>query len=195
VAAAVDWYATHDRVVIAPSRDELLDELVYRWASDALAGKDTALLAWRRANVAELNARARERWAEAGRLSGPELWAPGGARYAAGDRTVTLAPCAGGQVVTSERGVVMGVDTDAWSLVARMDDGRVKRFGPEDLDAAHLAHGYATTVHRMQGATTEVTNRCSRTGRRKAGDRRVIHTRPVLGRLTGLPEGTHERLP
>jgi hypothetical protein len=156
VAAAVDWYVAHDRVVIAPSRDQLLDELVGRWASDALAGRDTALLAWRRANVAELNARTRERWADAGRLSGPELWAPGGARYAAGDRIVTLAPGAGGRVVTSERGAVTSVDVEAGSLVAQMDDGRVQRFSREDIGADRLAHGYAMTVHRTQGATVDV---------------------------------------
>lgn len=156
VAAAVDWYATHDRVVIAPSRDELLDALVDRWATDALASKDTALLAWRRANVAELNARARERWAEAGRLSGPELPAPGGARYAAGDRIVTLSPGAGGRVVTSERGVVTSVDVESGALVATMDDGRVERFGRENIGADRLAHGYAMTVHRTQGATVDV---------------------------------------
>lgn len=39
-------------------------------------------------------------WAELGRLSGPELIA-GDTPYRAGDRIVTLAPGAGGQVVTS----------------------------------------------------------------------------------------------
>jgi hypothetical protein len=169
LAAAVDWYVDHDRVVVAPRSDELLDSAVDAWATDALAGKDAAMVAWRRANVAELNARARERWAEAGQLSGPELTTAGGTRFAAGDRVVALAPCAGGQVVTSERGVVTGVDPHARSLVARMDDGRVKRFGPEDLDAAHLAHGYATTVHRMQGATTEVTHVFADGGGRELG--------------------------
>src|SRR3712207_9320915 len=38
-------------------------------------------------------------------------------------------------------------------MVATMDDGRLQRFAGEDLDAAHLAHGYAVTVHRSQGAT------------------------------------------
>jgi hypothetical protein len=34
-----------------------------------------------------------------------------------------------------------------------MDDGRIQRFGPAELDDAHLAHAYAITVHRSQGAT------------------------------------------
>ncbi|MEA2974156.1 MAG: hypothetical protein QOG82_2614 [Actinomycetota bacterium] len=30
---------------------------------------------------------------------------------------------------------------------------RIQRFGPEEVGADHLAHGYAVTVHRSQGAT------------------------------------------
>ena len=117
------------------------------------AGKDTAMFAWRRANVAELNRLAREMMAATQRLSGPELEAPGGARYAAGDRVVALAPGGRGQVVTSERGVVVSVDPEAKRLVARMDDGRQQVFGHDEMGAGQLAHGYATTVHRSQGAT------------------------------------------
>jgi hypothetical protein len=41
-------------------------------------------------------------------------------------------------------------------LVARMDDdGRLQRLAGHDLDAERLAHGYALTVHRSQGATVE----------------------------------------
>ena len=64
------------------------------------------MFAWRRANVAELNRLAREQMVADGRVGGPELVAPGGTRYAAGDRIVTLAPLVDGQIVTSERGVV-----------------------------------------------------------------------------------------
>jgi hypothetical protein len=36
-----------------------------------------------------------------------------------------------------------------------MDDGRLQHFGPDSIDAAHLAHGYAVTAHRSQGATVD----------------------------------------
>jgi hypothetical protein len=39
------------------------------WAADVAAGKETGLYAWRRANVAELNARARQWMEESGHLS------------------------------------------------------------------------------------------------------------------------------
>ncbi len=110
----------------------------------------------RRANVAELNRLARERMAAEGRLTGPELVAPGGAHYAAGDRIVTLAPAAGGQVVTSERGVVTAVDLEDVRIAIEMEDGRRYWFEQEEIGASQLAHGYATTVHRSQGATHDI---------------------------------------
>ena len=92
VADAVSWYVRQGRVHAGPTRDEALQAVVDAWAADIDAGRDTGLYAWRRANVAELNQRARA-WMEAsGRLSGPELGCPGGTNYRAGDRVVTLAP-------------------------------------------------------------------------------------------------------
>ncbi|MDQ6725789.1 MAG: AAA family ATPase [Actinomycetota bacterium] len=153
VGAAVDFYASAERVVVAANRAEALDALVGNWAIDALAGKSTTMMAWRRANVAELNRLGRQRWAEAGRLTGPELFVAEGVAYAAGDRIVTLAPGAQGELVTSETGSVASVNTFAGTLVAEMSDGRMQRFGRSDVVPDHLAHGYAVTVHRSQGAT------------------------------------------
>jgi len=155
VGRAVEFYVTSGRVLSAPGRDEALAQMTERWAADVASGKDAAMFAWRRANVAALNRLARESMAAEGWLSGPELHAPGGARYAAGDMIVTLAPGAQGKVVTSERGVVVSVDPGAQGLLAEMDDGRLQQFGRDEIGAARLAHGYATTVHRSQGATCE----------------------------------------
>jgi conjugative relaxase-like TrwC/TraI family protein len=159
VARAVAWYAEHDRIVTAPTRDDALDAVVDAWATDVERGVDAAMYAWRRANVEELNRRARERMAAAGRLSGPELVAPGGRSYADGDRVVILAPSADSELVTSERGQVIAVDPAAGTLVARMDDNRLQPFAPEDTTVDRLAHGYAVTVHRSQAATVDSTHR------------------------------------
>src|SRR3546814_13700809 len=66
--------------------------MVDQWATDITAGHDTALLAWRRQDVADLNRLARARYDQLGHLHGEDLTAPGGRRYATGDRVVTLAP-------------------------------------------------------------------------------------------------------
>jgi len=154
VGVAIDFYRSHDRIRTAPSRAEALDVMVGAWTADVEQGSDSAMMAWRRANVAELNRLGRERWGALGRLSGPEL-VVGDRRYAAGDRIVTLAPGADGELVTSERGTVRAVDRSAGTLTAAMDDGRLQHFAVEDTAADHLAHSYAVTVHRSQGATVD----------------------------------------
>lgn len=145
VQRAVAWYADEGRIVTASTRTEALDAVVNAWATDFGVGRESAMYAWRRANVEELNRRARARMAADGRLSGPELTAPGGRRYAAGDCIVTLAPGADGRLVTSERGRVLAVDPGAGTLTACMDDGRIQPFAPEETTADRLALGYAVT--------------------------------------------------
>ncbi len=126
------------------------------------------MMAWRRANVAALNLRARQAMRQAGQLAGPELHVAGNT-YQAGDRIVTLAPSAAGQLVTSQRGQVIAVDTDEVSLTVRMDDGHTHTLGPDQIGADKLAHGYATTVHRSQGATFDTTHLFADGGGREIG--------------------------
>ena len=155
VETAVAFYTERGRIAVAPNRDAALDAMVAGWAAEVAGGADAAMYAWRRANVAELNRRGRQAWEALGKLSGPELRL-GETAYRAGDRIVTLAPGGRGEIVTSECGTVLAVDDKRGELAAGMDDdGRLQRFAGEDRDAAHLAHSYAVTVHRAQGATVE----------------------------------------
>jgi hypothetical protein len=73
VEAAVGWYSNQYRIAAAPTRQGALDQTVAAWAADVEAGRDTTMLAWRRANVAALNARAGTVMADTGRLTGAEL--------------------------------------------------------------------------------------------------------------------------
>ena len=158
VADAVSWYVGEGRVHAIQTRDKALQAVVDAWAADIAAGHETGLYAWRRANVAELNQRARS-WMEAsGLLTGPELACPGATTYRAGDRVVTLAPDAKGGLVTSERATVEAVNIARNSLVLRTDDGREVKLSSEHLGPDRLGYGYATTVHRSQGSTTTRTH-------------------------------------
>jgi len=154
VDAAVAWYAGTGRISVSPDRDTALDATVAGWAADVAGGSHAAMYAWRRANVAELNRRGRQAWDGLGKLSGPGL-VVGNTEYRAGDRIVTLAPGAKGEIVTSECGTVAALDVNRRELGATMDDGRFQRIAGNDLDAEHLAHGYAVTVHRSQGSTVD----------------------------------------
>src|SRR3546814_3645156 len=104
------------------SSDVCSSDLVDQWATDITAGHDTALLAWRRQDVADLNRLARARYDQLGHLHGEDLTAPGGRRYATGDRVVTLAPNPTAHLVTSQQLTVTGVDTENQALVVRSDD-------------------------------------------------------------------------
>jgi hypothetical protein len=121
------------------------------WGADLAAGHDTALLAWRRADVADLNRLARDRWDRAGHLHGDDVEVASGRWYAIGDRLVALAPNPAAGIVTSEQLDVVDLDED--HLDVRTSDGRTVRITGERMDAGHLDYGYALTVHRAQGAT------------------------------------------
>jgi hypothetical protein len=128
------------------------------WSADVADGRDSLLLAYRRGSVEALNQAARTAWDGMGKLSGPELEAPGGRRYRAGDRVIALAPGPAGAWATSQRAVVCSVDPVSQSLVALTPEGTALHMGAEDIGADKLAHAYAITAHRSQGATVDVTH-------------------------------------
>ncbi len=64
--------------------------MVKAWAYDVADGRDALLVAYHRDAVESLNRAARAVWGKLDRLIGPELEAPGGRRYRAGDRVITL---------------------------------------------------------------------------------------------------------
>jgi ATP-dependent exoDNAse (exonuclease V) alpha subunit len=115
------------------------------------------MIAHYRADVRELNGRARAVMRSAGRL-GPDELVAAGSRYAVGDRIVIKHNSARLGVHNSERGVVEAVGLRAGSLSVRINDRVV------ELDAKFLAsrphggrptieHGYAKTAHSAQGLT------------------------------------------
>jgi conjugative relaxase-like TrwC/TraI family protein len=167
VDAAVGFYAASGRIRIAATRTETLAAMIDAWVADTAAGHDTLMLAWRRASVADLNRLARARADERGWLAGDDLVTLDGRVYAVGDPVVTLGPNRDGQLVTSQRGRVVAVDHRTRSLTMHTDDGRRVTLTGEALDAEHLDHGYALTVHREQGATAGRTHYLAEGGGRE----------------------------
>ncbi|MHB8505990.1 MAG: ATP-dependent DNA helicase [Acidimicrobiales bacterium] len=154
IARAVDWYAEQGRIRPVAGRDDALQAAVDAWAADTASGAETALLAWRRANVAELNSRARAWMSETGWLSGPELDVDG-VGYRAGDRAVALTPDHAAGLVTSQRATVTTVDVNTGMVIVRTDDDREVALRTGQLGPDRLGHAYATTVHRFQGSTVD----------------------------------------
>jgi hypothetical protein len=157
VPSAVNWYLGQGRVHPAPSRERATHDMVMAWAQDVAGGRDALMVAYHRDSVEVLNRAARAVWGRLGRLSGPELEAPGGRRFRAGDRVVTLSPGPDGAWVTSQRAVVTAVDTQARTLTALTPEGAELHMGSEHISTDKLGHAYAVTAHRSQGATVDVT--------------------------------------
>jgi conjugative relaxase-like TrwC/TraI family protein len=155
VSRSLSWYARHGRIHPVADRQEALDAAVGAWAADVMAGRETGLYAWRRSNVAALNTRARAWMDETGRLSGAELDCGSGNRFRAGDQVVALAPNHTAGLVTSQRAVVESVDPQARTLTLRSGDGQFVCLPAVEASADRVAYGYATTVHRAQGATVD----------------------------------------
>ena len=151
VPTAVAWYAKTGRIHTQPNRVETLATMAQAWADDLTRGHDTALLGWRKADVAHLNRLARNQWDQLGQLTGQDLTVAGGRPYAVGDRIVALAPNRDAHIVTSEQLTITAVARD--QIVAGTSDGRPVILTGEAIDTNHLDYGYALTIHRAQGAT------------------------------------------
>ena len=120
------------------------------------------MLAYRRDDVRDLNARARAVRQAAGEL-GDDYGcrrSAGRADFAAGDRVYFLRNerslgVKNGTLGTVER-IEGHVPGQGDRLAVRLDDGRSVGFDVKDY--AHIDHGYAATVHKSQGVTVDRTH-------------------------------------
>ena len=123
-----------------------------RWCDAHAGGETSVMIAHRRRDVAELNARARTQLRASGRI-GDDLVAQLSAASRSGDRVVTTRNDRSIGVVNGQAGTVAGLREG--ELEVRFDDGRWVRLPEPYVLAGHLDHGYALTAHRAQGATVD----------------------------------------
>jgi hypothetical protein len=155
-SAAMAVYRDHDRLVIGDDAASVRGALVSDWWRGGEIG-DALMIAFRRADVRELNARARALMLQDGRLGSQSLTVAH-ADFAAGDRIVLRRNDRRRAVANGDRGTVLAVDAARHTLDVAIGTRRVT------LDSSYLAarggrspimHGYAVTGHVAQGMTVD----------------------------------------
>ena len=168
---ALELYQEHEAIRFTASRERAKKELIREWSRDRAAeGREKAslILAHTRADVRELNQRAREILKERGELGQEltveverELMAPDGTltrelderNFAAGERVMFLKSDRELVVKNGSLGQVLEISQEAMRV--RLDGREGREVEVSFSDYASLDYGYAATVHKAQGATVE----------------------------------------
>ena len=167
ISAWAAAYEQHGRLVPCRGADQQLRTLVEDWYVAAREhGFDNALmLAPHRHEVDDLNQLARAARIAAGDLDDTNALIVASRVYPPGDRVLALrnrrverADDAGRhQLRNGNLATVIHVDRNEASLTVALDSGTAVTLPTDYLRDGHLAHGYATTIHKAQGMTTQRT--------------------------------------
>jgi hypothetical protein len=167
---ALDRLASGGRLCLHHDGDQLVAAVVADWHADRLAGHATArMMAERHADAELLNRAARARLNADGKVSGPALRAVG-REFQVGDEVITLTQeghtlVPSGQpraayVRTGSIGTVTAVHIEQRALSVHFSGKGDVRIGWDYLNHAFpdgrdggLAHAYALTAHKAEGAT------------------------------------------
>ena len=152
VEQALDAYDTHGRIERVPTRHDVWARIVDNWAESVANGEESIMLAARRDDVRALNFLARERIGPT-RLTGPTLMVDD-MQFRAGDQIMTLRNNRRLDVHNGERRIITRIDTRSRSIIATMGE-RTVTLPADYIEAGHVAHGYAMTVHKAQGVTVD----------------------------------------
>jgi len=166
VKEGLEKYLAAGMIEIAPDREKAIKKTVESWAKafDPKIPEKTLMTAYKRSDVFELNARAREALAD--RRSGPRVEttvrdregnSEGKREFQAGERLYFKKNDRKLGVMNGETGTLEKIDVTSdgkeCSFTVKMDSGKEIRFDPRDY--AQIDYGYAITIHKSQGETVE----------------------------------------
>lgn len=161
VAEFTAAYREHGRFVTGPDAAQVRGQMVADWwASFATHGPEALMSAPRRADVEDLNRRARRLMDDAGRLEGPTIHVAN-RPFQEGDLVMTRANDSRRGVRNGTKGWIDAVDPSAMSITMTTVDGAQVTLDRDYLEAKTrsggptLQHGYAATIHKAQGKTAE----------------------------------------
>lgn len=150
VLRAVEAYQRRRRVTLADTADAAREQMVADWWAARAQGQRVGMYALRRADVEDLNRRARQRLQSQG-IVGPDELTVAGRSFAPGDEVMCLR---NDRRLGVRNGTVSTID------VIHGDDAGVTLadgtgLPHEYLAAGHLGHAYAATIHKSQGMTVD----------------------------------------
>ncbi|TWB47472.1 plasmid mobilization system relaxase [Rhizobium sp. ERR 922] len=156
IRKAIAAYTAHDRMIGLTLKDEAADRLIADWSRDFDPTKTTLILAHLRRDVRKLNGMARAELVKRGILGeGFAFRTEDGHRnFASGDQIVFLKNEGSLGVKNGMLGKV--VEAAQNRIVAEIGEGEHRRrITVEQRFYSNLDHGYATTIHKSQGATVD----------------------------------------
>ncbi|EHH03546.1 Dtr system oriT relaxase [Agrobacterium tumefaciens CCNWGS0286] len=156
IEKALGAYGANVRITGERLKAEAVERLIADWNQDYDAAKTSLILAHLRRDVRMLNVMAREKLIERGIVGEGHLFrtADGERRFDAGDQIVFLKNEGSLGVKNGMIGQV--VEAAANRIVATVGDGDQRRqVIVEQRFYNNLDHGYATTIHKSQGATVD----------------------------------------
>lgn len=161
-AEAIEVYRSAERVVVCEDPEARREEMVGDWWRSFAAGDDALMVAKRNAEVARLNALAREVMRSEGRLGEREIEV-GEGRFAVGDQVITRVNDHRAGIYNRERWRVEAIDAEGHGVELQgVDTDRRVTVGADYLErenpsdgAPALQHAYAATTYQAQGSTVD----------------------------------------
>ncbi len=153
VDEAIERLSEHGQIIETPDRKDALEHIVADWRTATRRGEDAIMLALHRSDVTALNDTARavlvnervvDNW-PVHVLDRP---------YAVGDRILTLRNDSRHGLINGQRGTITSCELDGFAV--RFDGEDRPTLVPDAyLEAGHIDHAYAMTVHKAQGLTCD----------------------------------------
>lgn len=156
IGEAVDAYRDNGRIVGAELKSEAVERLIADWDKEYHPTKTSLILAHLRRDVRMLNALARARLVERGIVGEGAAFktADGNRNFSAGDQIVFLKNDGTLGVKNGLLGRV--IEAFPGRFIASVGEGTHQRdVTVEQRFYSNVDHGYATTIHKSQGATVD----------------------------------------
>ena len=156
VGRAVAAYRTNGKVIGWDLKADAVDNLIAAWDRDYDPAKTSLILAHLRRDVRMLNQMARIKLIERGVLDKGAMFktADGDRNFAVGDQIVFLKN--EGSLGVKNGMLAKVVETAPGRIVARVGEGEpARQVLVEQRFYNNLDYGYATTIHKSQGATVD----------------------------------------